>query len=92
METISTFHILYEFMQDGKGGVWPKKRPFCRQSALKELSIRLGCEEVIDSAVDSFLASMEFDDREKETINITWRIYVAERRALGRISGNHDSE
>lgn len=92
METISTFDALYEVMQDGNGGLWPKDKLFCSQTALNELSNRLGCEAIIDSVVDSFLASMEFDNREKANIAVAWRIYKAERNALRKLSGNQGSE
>jgi hypothetical protein len=93
MENLSTYHLIYELLSDGKGKLYPEFEPIDKDHIMQVLISRYSikfskCQEVAEWFIDS----VEFPASERASIETMLRIKKAEWKALKELKRGMGSE
>ena len=86
MKDISTYHLVYELLSEGKGELYPSLEPFDIREIFAELSNRSKTKIVSkEVALDWSVEHGDVSDEERNLIKTMARIYRIEKKAMKKL-------
>lgn len=93
VQTISTYHLIYELLEDGEGNLYPEMEPIARESIVSALQRRHACNwgSTVELWVEWFVASPDAGtEEERQSIAAVAQIKKIEKEGLRRIKAEDE--
>ncbi len=93
VQTISTYHLIYELLEDGEGKLYPEMEPIDLESIVSALRRRHSCNwgSSVDLWVEWFLASPDAGtEDERRSIAAVAQIKKIEKESLRRLKAEDE--